>query len=68
MHDRWALLRTEKQTALRLRLNSPRISNVASGIPEPSASTLFGVGLLLALQAIPGKTEGQTGIAPTGRG
>lgn len=45
----WANLEAEPG----MRLAPPRILGVVSGIPEPSAMTLFGVGMVLALQAIP---------------
>jgi hypothetical protein len=38
-------------------LDSPRRLSVVAGIPEPSAVTLFGIGVLVALQAIPRQTR-----------
>lgn len=49
----WASFQAEP----RLQMASPRILGVVAGIPEPSASVLFGVGLVLALQAFPRRTS-----------
>lgn len=55
-HNRWENFRTEP----RMRLDSPRALSVVAGIPEPSAATLFGVGLLLAIQAVPKRSRAAT--------
>jgi PEP-CTERM motif len=36
----------------------PKLGVVGSAVPEPSAMTLFGLGLLLTLQAIPRRSAG----------
>jgi hypothetical protein len=41
----------------RLRLDAPDRLSVVAAIPEPSSTMLFGVGVLVALQAIPRKSS-----------
>ena len=45
------------QAGPRLLMDSPRRLSVVAGVPEPTAVTLFAVGVLLAVQAIPRKSR-----------
>jgi hypothetical protein len=55
--DPRALVPAGMQEGPRLRMDAPRRLSVVAGIPEPSSTTLFGVGVLVALQAIPRKSS-----------
>ncbi len=44
---------SERATSQPPALDTPRRLNAVAGIPEPSAAMLFGIGVLVALQAVP---------------